>query len=105
MPSDEAHEFKILRSSMHRFGKPELLQQAIAEESRYGWTLFEKLDDGRLRLRRPVSCRERDAAVGGDPYRCAANIGDRAVQIKQGLLALLVSLPLLGGLIWLIVRK
>lgn len=98
-------EYKILRSSMNRFIKPELLRQTLAEEARYGWTMFEKIDDGRLRLSRPVSCRGRDAEVGGDPYRSTAVVvGDGAFLAK---ILTFVALLVVGvaALIWLIVRR
>ena len=64
----EGWEFKILRSPAGLFGKPDSLQQALADEGRAGWVLLEKLDDYRIRLKRPVSARASDATRLSDPY-------------------------------------
>jgi hypothetical protein len=68
---DKGTEFKIVRSALGAFKKPETLRQVIDEEARAGWTLLEKFDNERLRFKRPISARERDAALpeGVDPYR------------------------------------
>ena len=63
------YEFKILRSATGAFRRPERLQQILDEEARCGWTLVEKFDNSRVRLKRPASARERDGKLGLDPYR------------------------------------
>ena len=70
-PKDIAEnwEFKILRSATGAFRKPDVLRVALDEELRAGWTLVEKFDDARVRLKRPASARAGDAALGFDPYR------------------------------------
>ena len=65
----EDWEFKILRSMSGAFGKPEKLRQILDQEARAGWVLVEKFDHGRIRLKRPVSAKERDAALDFDAYR------------------------------------
>ena len=62
-------EFKIVRSGGAAFRKPERLQLVLAEEARAGWELLEKLDDSRLRLKRPTSRRQLDGKLDFDPYR------------------------------------
>src|SRR5687768_5930724 len=62
-------EFKILRSMSGAFGKPDLFRQALEEESRAGWTLVEKFDNARIRLKRPVSAKQNDTGPQVDPYR------------------------------------
>ena len=63
-------EFKIVRSTTNQFKKPDVFQQMVEEESLSGWQLLEKLDNGRVRFKRPVSARKRDAMLppGIDPY-------------------------------------
>src|SRR5436309_2455427 len=56
----EGWEFKILRSNMNAFRKPENLKMYLEEEGRAGWILVEKFDDKRLRLKRPASARRGD---------------------------------------------
>jgi hypothetical protein len=62
-------EYKIMRSAFGSFKDPLKLRAMLEEEARAGWEMFEKLDDGRVRLRRSVACRQRDADLGQDPYR------------------------------------
>jgi hypothetical protein len=64
-------EFKIVRSETGAFRKPEVFQMLLQEESIAGWELVEKLDDRRVRFKRPASARRRDATLppGVDPYR------------------------------------
>jgi hypothetical protein len=64
-------EFKIVRSEAAAFRKPEVLSRLIEEEAQAGWVMLEKLDDSRVRFKRPRSVRARDAYLpdGVDPYR------------------------------------
>jgi hypothetical protein len=64
-------EFKIVRSGAAAFRKPETLSKLIEEEAQAGWVMLEKLDDSRVRFKRPRSARSRDAYLpdGVDPYR------------------------------------
>ncbi len=72
-PSDlsDQWEFKIVRSHLDAFKKPEVFRQLVQQENLAGWELLEKLDDSRLRFKRPVSARRRDGMLpqGIDPYR------------------------------------
>ena len=65
----EGWEFKILRNATGRFGNPEWLRSVLEEEQRAGWTLLEKFDDARIRLKRPASARRNDGALDFDPMR------------------------------------
>ena len=62
-------EFKIVRSATGAFKDPAMLRKLLDEEARAGWTLVEKFDNARLRLKRPAAARERDAKLDFDPYR------------------------------------
>jgi len=63
-------EFKIVRSLRNQFHDPDVLRQVCREEAQGGWILFEKLDDRRLRFKRPMALREKIAPKPGyDPYR------------------------------------
>jgi hypothetical protein len=70
-PGDLAEnwEFKILRSATGKFRDPLWLHAVLQEERRAGWTLVEKFDDARLRLRRPAGAPSNAATLGFDPYR------------------------------------
>jgi hypothetical protein len=72
----EGWEFKILRSNMNAFRKPQQLKKFLEEEGRAGWVLVEKFDDNRVRLKRPASARRADAALDFDPYRTQVGLSD-----------------------------
>ena len=65
----EGWEFKIVRSATGAFRTPAFLRAVLDEEQRTGWTLVEKFDNGRIRLKRPASARANDSALGADAYR------------------------------------
>jgi hypothetical protein len=71
-PAEQAKgwEFKILRTSGNGFRGSKTLRRVCQEESQAGWILLEKLDNHRLRFRRPLSAREQDHLCSIDPYRC-----------------------------------
>jgi len=64
-------EFKIVRSGTAAFRKPEVLNRLLEEEAQAGWVMLEKLDDSRIRFKRPHRARAKDAYLpdGVDPYR------------------------------------
>jgi hypothetical protein len=72
----DAIEFKILHSATGAFRNPDVLRRAQEEEGKAGWILLEKLDDNRLRFKRPVSARANDRFVNFDAYR--SNYGTSA---------------------------
>ena len=86
-PQDIAEnwEFKILRSATGAFRNPERLRAILDEEGRAGWTLVEKFDNARVRLKRSARARAGDSALDFDPYRTW-------VGTKQGVVVLLVLL-------------
>jgi hypothetical protein len=87
----EGWEFKIMRSAMGNFGKPDVMRAMLEEEALTGWELLEKLDDRRVRLKRPVSARDRDSMVppGVDPYRTTYGW-------SEGLVVVLVIIAIVG---------
>jgi hypothetical protein len=72
-------EFKILRSNTNTFKNPEKLKAVLSEEAKAGWVLLEKFDNSRIRLKRPVSARAGDHALGLDPYRTRVGMSDLAL--------------------------
>jgi hypothetical protein len=64
-------EFKILRAQSKLFENPKLLKQVCDEEAEAGWILLEKLDERRLRFKRPIFLREQPTQSKYDPYRCS----------------------------------
>jgi hypothetical protein len=94
-------EFKIVRSQSGAFRKSEVFQTLLQEESIAGWELVEKLDDRRVRFKRPRDARRHDAALppGIDPYR--SHYGNPTAQtalvVGIGLMiALMVAFGVIG---------
>ncbi|MBW4576161.1 MAG: hypothetical protein KME08_12870 [Aphanothece sp. CMT-3BRIN-NPC111] len=65
-------EFKIVRAKGNLFRDPAIFQQLCEEEAEAGWMLLEKLDDRRVRFKRPVALRDviNPEFLEFDPYRC-----------------------------------
>ena len=65
-------EFKIVRGRGQVFRDPVRLQQLCEEEAEAGWILLEKLDDSRVRFKRPIAMRQivKPEFLSFDPYRC-----------------------------------
>jgi hypothetical protein len=97
-------EFKIVRSNLAAFRKPEVLRQVCAEEARAGWSLLEKFDNQRLRFKRPISARAGDAGLEFDPYRTefGASAGVIVAVVVGCILFVALAIPLL---VILIVKK
>jgi len=71
-----AFEYKIIRSITNAFRTPAFFQQTLQEEAQAGWELVEKLDDGRVRVRRSIDWRSKDALLTQDPYRTRIGMGE-----------------------------
>lgn len=95
-------EFKILRSATSRFKDPAFLKACLDEEARAGWTLIEKFDNSRIRLKRPASSRSTDAGLGHDPYR--TYVGTTEVQLAITIVAAIVVVLALVVVIALVLR-
>jgi hypothetical protein len=78
----EGFEFKILRSATGRFKDPDFLRQRLQEEAPAGWTLLEKFDDQRVRLKRPAAARRHDATLQVDPYRTSVGTTETALAVR-----------------------
>ena len=86
-------EFKIVRSGTAAFRKPEVLNKLLEEEAQTGWVMLEKLDDSRIRFKRPRSARAKDAYLpdGVDPYRTQyGTLATRQVKLVGILIGLVV---------------
>jgi hypothetical protein len=86
-------EFKIVRSSTAAFRNPKVLNKLLEEEAQAGWIMLEKLDDSRIRFKRPRSARAKDIYLpdGVDPYRTQYGFPSTRY-------ALLISMFVLAGL-------
>ena len=64
-------EFKIVRASSDVFRDSLVLKRMCEEEASAGWIMLEKLDDRRIRFKRPIAMREviRADLLPIDPYR------------------------------------
>jgi hypothetical protein len=89
-------EFKIVRSATGAYRKSDVFQRLLNEESIAGWQLLEKLDNSRIRFKRPKSARKRDNMLpqGFDPYRTQMGSDTRRtlfIILGVGIAALLVA--------------
>lgn len=93
-------EFKILRSSTAAFRRADKLQRVLEEEARAGWTLVEKFDNSRVRLKRPVHARSGDKDLGFDPYRTQIGMSDTmlGVVVLAVIMSVILIFVLLRGL-------
>ncbi len=91
-----------MRSGTAAFRKPEVLNRLLEEEAQTGWVMLEKLDDSKIRFKRPRSARAKDAYLpdGVDPYRTqyGTPVTRQAVLVGVVLLVLLVLGAVLFGL-------
>ena len=64
-------EYKIVRASSDLFRNPAIFHKLCREEEEVGWILLEKLDDRRVRFKRPIALRDAPRAnlPPFDPYR------------------------------------
>ena len=89
-------EFKIVRSGSGAFRKSEIFQKLLNEESIAGWQMLEKLDDSRVRFKRPKSARKKDTMLpqGFDPYRTQMGTDTRRIfliLVGVGIAAMLIA--------------
>ncbi len=64
-------EYKIVRASSDLFRNPAIFHKLCREEAEVGWILLEKLDDRRVRFKRPIALRDTQMSdlPPFDPYR------------------------------------
>jgi hypothetical protein len=97
----EDWEFKILRSSLGRFRNGRYLAEVLQSEARAGWTLVEKFDNNRIRLKRPARARDLDGKLDFDPYR--TQVGPS--QEKIALVIALAIMAIVFGAILLVAAR
>jgi hypothetical protein len=97
-------EFKIVRSSTRAFKRPAFLKQVLEEERGTGWTLVEKFDDSRVRLKRPMSARTHDESSRIDPYRTHVGISEVALGLSIAA-SIVIGLALVFGVVAIFVRS
>ena len=90
-------EFKIVRSDTAALRKPEVLNKLLEEEAQAGWVMLEKLDDSRIRFKRPRSARAKDSYLPADvdPYRTQYGVPTAQYAV---LIGVMVGLALTLGL-------
>ena len=87
-------EFKIVRSESGAFRNPKVLNKLIEEEAQAGWVMLEKLDDSRVRFKRPRSARVKDTYLpeGVDPYRTHYGVPTAQYAVLVGVLVALLAM-------------
>jgi hypothetical protein len=104
---DHDWEFKIVRSNTDVFRKREVLDRLLEEEARAGWIMLEKLDDSRIRFKRPRRARAQDAYLPPDvdPYRTHyGTLSSQQVIILLTVIGLALFLALGAGMFVLVSR-
>ena len=98
-------EFKIVRSGTNAFRNPDTFAQLVDEEAEAGWTLLEKLDNGRVRFKRPKNAHRNDAYLPDhiDPYRTqfGRTIQDTPTTITMVITGVLLVLGLLAAMLFM----
>ena len=100
----ENWEFKIMRSATGKFRDPSFLRVTLEEEARAGWTLLEKFDNTRIRVKRPASARANDRGRPIDPYRINVGPGVGSVVLLTLGLCFLLAAVIILGVFWLVGR-
>jgi hypothetical protein len=99
-PPGDDWEFKIVRANSNVFRNPRNLNRLLEEESVAGWSLVEKFDNQRIRLKRPRQARLNDSRLppGVDPYRVHYGLSP----VAFALLVMIIALALAAGVVGLI---
>jgi hypothetical protein len=97
-------EYKIIRSATGAFKHPDKFRAMLDEEARAGWELHELFDHCRVRLRRFVVCRQRDAELSQDPYRTRFGTGEGKIALWI-VLGFVVAVAAVIGLLALVFNK
>ena len=94
-------EFKIVRSGSGAFRNPKVLDKLIEEEAQAGWVILEKLDDSRVRFKRPRSARAKDAYLpeGVDAYRTHYGVPTARYAVLVGVLMALLAMGAAVGVV------
>ncbi len=87
-------EFKIVRANGDLFRNPIIFKRLCDEEAQAGWILLEKLDDHRVRFKRPIALREviKPELLSFDPYRCHYGSSSNLITWLGTLVALIFTL-------------
>ncbi len=91
---DSDWEFKIVRSEIGAFRKPEVFAALLQEESLAGWEMVEKLDDRRVRFKRRSDARRRDATF---PQGMIPTAPSTAGHLLPGRILVMIALLLAVG--------
>ncbi len=67
-------EYKIIQSQTPLFASTPKMMEILDEEAKAGWTLLEKEDNYRLKLKRDVSNRDNDKNLDFDAYRSSVGV-------------------------------
>lgn len=102
-------EFKIVRATSDLFRESAVLKRLCEEEATAGWILLEKLDNRRVRFKRPIAMREviRADLLPIDPYRTTyggSSSWKRWAIVGSGLILLILPAYLGFALISLVIR-
>jgi len=67
-------EYKTLSSQTPLFSSAAKMHEALERESKAGWSLLEKEDNYRIKLKRDISNRENDKNLDFDAYQSTVGV-------------------------------
>lgn len=83
-------EYKILQSQTPLFASTAKMHEALEQESKAGWTLLEKEDNYRIKLKRDISNRDNDKNLDFDAYRSTVGVSSAVTYGATALFTLAV---------------
>ena len=103
-PNHQDWEYKIVRAQRDLFRNPKTFEKLCQEEAIAGWVMVEKLDDRRVRFRRPSNYQpsqsQSDQAAFIDPYRSSYGSSFNLIGLLTGVAFLMaIILPAYLGYI------
>ncbi len=97
-PGKDDWEYKIVQVRGGGFRSLKAIQYVCQQEAKFGWTLLEKIDDNRLRLKRSVSWRAKDSLLKQNPYRTDYGVsGDFMMFLSVMATLMILAIPAYFG--------
>lgn len=93
-------EYKILQSQTPLFASTAKMHEALADEAKAGWSLLEKEDNYRIKLKRDISNRDNDKNLSFDAYRSTVGVSSLVTYGATALFTLTIVSIILYLAIW-----
>jgi hypothetical protein len=93
-------EYKIIQSQTPLFASTPKMMEVLAEEAKAGWSLLEKEDNYRIKLKRDVASRDDDKNLDFDAYRSTVGVSSAVTYGATALFTIAVVSVILYLAIW-----